>query len=175
MKHTITHILESAPERSVEHAIFYLIYYSARQKLGFFFYFYQSDNWSMFSFMNRLCRSLFVFLPFFTWSLCCLSFDLLLLTTRLVTCLRTYMTNCRVQIFRWGVISNYEYIMHQYLNMNLLGFTRHTTYAYLDMYSFCDVWIKWLRISKNLYIKLSFWYRKCKHVEWICLVYIIPE
>jgi hypothetical protein len=57
--------------------------------------------------------------------------------------------------------------MHQYLKVNLLGFTRHTTYAFLDMWSFCDVWIKWLGSSKNLYIKLSFWYRKCKHVEWI--------
>jgi hypothetical protein len=33
MKHTITHILEFAPELSVEHVIFYLIYYSARRKL----------------------------------------------------------------------------------------------------------------------------------------------
>ena len=115
------------------------------------------------------------FCPFFSWPLCCLSFDLLLLTTPLVTFLRKYMTNCRVQIFRWGVISNYEYTMHQYLNVNLLGFIRHTTYACLDMYSFCDVWITCLRISNNVYVKLSFWYRKCKHVEWICLVYIIAE
>ena len=61
------------------------------------------------------------------------------------------MTNCKVHVFRWGVISNYEYTMHQYLNINLLGFTRHTTYACLDMmYSFCDVWIKCSCISKNI-------------------------
>ena len=41
--------------------------------------------------------------------------------------------------------------MHQYLNVNLLGFTRHTRYTCLDMmYSFCNVSIKCSHVSKNI-------------------------
>ena len=39
----------------------------------------------IFSFMCMFCRSLFVLLSFFFWSLCCLSFDLQILITPLVS------------------------------------------------------------------------------------------
>ena len=41
--------------------------------------------YSIFSFMCMFCRSLFVLLSFFFWPLCCLSFDLRILITPLVS------------------------------------------------------------------------------------------
>ena len=41
--------------------------------------------YSIFSFMCMFCRSLFVLLYFFFWSLCCLFFDLWILITSLVS------------------------------------------------------------------------------------------
>ena len=41
--------------------------------------------YSIFSFMCNVCRSLFVLLTFFVWPLCCLSFDLRILITPLVS------------------------------------------------------------------------------------------
>jgi hypothetical protein len=55
--------------------------------------------YSIFSFMYNVCRSLFVLLSFFFWPLCCLSFDLWILITPLVSSNSSYCAMQKSSLF----------------------------------------------------------------------------
>jgi hypothetical protein len=109
------------------------------------------------------------FCPFFSWPLCCLSFDLLLLTTPLVTFLRKYMTNCRVQIFRWGVILYVQSVVCSIQsNMTDGGYLQLPSLLLLENWNLSLTNLFWydIAISQNIYHEwVLFYFAICWFVK----------